>query len=158
MMKSTVSQVPPAKKQNESHQGFGENNSQLSLCLNVSHLYISLLYMLSQELVSRFYVFHSPMKNWVLGLAYGTRAIIHEGNTLIGQSIISHGMHYPKNLGPTVSSSYILNLRDGLCNRSLFARRPTNKKRSKKMICTRSAFSINSNTHKISIKKGNKIK
>jgi hypothetical protein len=46
---------------------FGENISQLSLCVNVFHLYISLFNMISQEVVSHFYVFRSPMKNWVLG-------------------------------------------------------------------------------------------
>jgi hypothetical protein len=49
-------------------------------------------------------------------------------------------MHYPKNLGATASSSYILGLCGGLCNRRLFARRPTNKRSFKKMTCTRSAF------------------
>jgi hypothetical protein len=47
-------------------RGFGENISQLSLCINVSHLYISPLYMVSQEVVSHFYVLHCPRKNWVL--------------------------------------------------------------------------------------------
>jgi hypothetical protein len=45
---------------------FGKNVSQLPLRVNVFHLYISLLYMISQEVVSHFYVFHSPMKDWVL--------------------------------------------------------------------------------------------
>jgi hypothetical protein len=44
-------------------KGFGENISQLPLCVNVFHLDISLLYMISQEVVSHFYVFHSLMKN-----------------------------------------------------------------------------------------------
>jgi hypothetical protein len=48
-------------------KGFGENVSQLPLCINVFHLYISLLYMISLEVVSHFYVFRSPMKDWVLG-------------------------------------------------------------------------------------------
>jgi hypothetical protein len=48
-------------------KGFDENVSQLSLCVDVFHHYISLLYMVSQEVVSHFYVFRSPMKNWVLG-------------------------------------------------------------------------------------------
>jgi hypothetical protein len=67
-------------------------------------------------------------------------------------------MHYPKNLGAMASSSYILSLCGGLCNRRLFMSRPTNKRKSKKMAYTRSAFSINPTTHKISIRKDNKIK
>jgi hypothetical protein len=38
-------------------KGFGEDISQMPLYVNVSHLYISLLYMVSQEVVSC-----SPMK------------------------------------------------------------------------------------------------
>jgi hypothetical protein len=48
-------------------KGFGENVSQLPLCINVLHHYVSFLNMVSQEVVSHFYVFGSPMKNWVLG-------------------------------------------------------------------------------------------
>jgi hypothetical protein len=61
-------------------------------------------------------------------------------------------------IGATTSSSYILSLYGGLCNRRLFARRPTNKRRSKKMTCTRGAFSINSTTYNINFRKANKIK
>jgi hypothetical protein len=49
-------------------------------------------------------------------------------------------MHYPMNLGAIASSSYILGLCGGLCNRRLFASRPINKRRTKKMTCTRSVF------------------
>jgi hypothetical protein len=38
---------------------FGENINQLSLCINVSHLYVSLLNMISQEVVSPLNVSHS---------------------------------------------------------------------------------------------------
>jgi hypothetical protein len=44
-------------------KGFGENVSQLPLYVNVFHLYISILYMISQEVVSHFYVFRSTMKD-----------------------------------------------------------------------------------------------
>jgi hypothetical protein len=56
-----------------------------------------------------------------------------------------------------VSSSYILGLGGELCNRRLFARKPTNKRRSKKMTNTRSALLVNPTTRKISIRKTNKI-
>jgi hypothetical protein len=61
-------------------------------------------------------------------------------------------------LGATASSSYILGLCGGLCNRNLFTRRPINKRRSKKMTCTRSDFLVNSTARKINIGKANKIK
>jgi hypothetical protein len=58
----------------------------------------------------------------------------------------------------SVSNSYILGLSDGLCNRRLLSRRPANERRSKKMTSPRGALSINSTTHKIRIRKANKIK
>jgi hypothetical protein len=50
------------------------------------------------------------------------------------------------------SNSYILSLYARLCNRSLFVRRPTNERRPKKVTFTKTVFSINSTTHKMSIK------
>jgi hypothetical protein len=47
-------------------KGFGENISQLSLCINVSHLYVSLLNMVSQKVVSPLKVSHSFVKDWFL--------------------------------------------------------------------------------------------
>jgi hypothetical protein len=61
--------------------------------------------MVSQEVVSNFYVFCSPVENWVLGWAYGTEAITHGGNTLVGHSIIPHGLNYPMDLGATATYS-----------------------------------------------------
>jgi hypothetical protein len=54
---------PPKRSKMSRIKGFGKHISQLALCVNVFHLYISLLYMVSQEVVSHFYVFRSPMKN-----------------------------------------------------------------------------------------------
>jgi hypothetical protein len=56
-----------------------------------------------------------------------------------------------------VSSSYILRLGGGLCNRKLFLRRPANERRSKKITSPRSALLVNPTTRKISIGKANKI-
>jgi hypothetical protein len=50
---------PPTKQQSEKHQGFGENIGQLSLSIDVSHLNISLLNVISQEVVSPLKVSHS---------------------------------------------------------------------------------------------------
>jgi hypothetical protein len=90
---------PPQRSKTRRIEGFGENVSQLPLCVNELHLYTSLLNMVSQEVVSHFKVFGSPVKNWVMGYAYGTGAITHQGYTLVGHSIISHGLYYPKYLG-----------------------------------------------------------
>jgi hypothetical protein len=62
------------------HQGFGENISQLSLCVNVSHLDISLFHMISQEVVSHFEVFHSFVEDYVFVYRDGTGVVAHEGN------------------------------------------------------------------------------
>jgi hypothetical protein len=48
-------------------KGFGENVSHLPLCINVLHHYVSFLNMVSQEVVSHFYVLGSPIENCVLG-------------------------------------------------------------------------------------------
>jgi hypothetical protein len=58
---------PPQRSKMSRIKEFGEDISQLPLCVDAFHLYISLLYIVSQEVVSHFYVFRSPMKNWVLG-------------------------------------------------------------------------------------------
>jgi hypothetical protein len=57
--------LPPPLQGSKSRsiKGFDENISQLSLCVNVFHHYISLFNMVSQEVVSHFYVFCSPMEN-----------------------------------------------------------------------------------------------
>jgi hypothetical protein len=46
---------------------FSENVSQLPLCIDEYHHNISFLNMVSQEVVSHYDVFGSPVKNWVLG-------------------------------------------------------------------------------------------
>jgi hypothetical protein len=50
---------PSQSSKARSIKEFGENISQLSLCVTVSHLDISLFHMISQEVVSHFDVFHS---------------------------------------------------------------------------------------------------
>jgi hypothetical protein len=60
-------------------------------------------------------------------------------------------------LRAVASSNYILSLCGGLSNWGIFLRRPSNKRRFKKMTSNRSALSVNPTTHKISIGKTNKI-
>jgi hypothetical protein len=71
-------------------KGFGKNISQLSLCVYVSHLNVSLPYMISQELMS-----HSLVEDWIFGYRDGTGVIAHEGNSLKAHSKVSHGVHNP---------------------------------------------------------------
>jgi hypothetical protein len=55
--------LPPQRSKTRRIEGFGENVSKLSLCVNELHLYISLLNMVYQEVVSHFNVFGSLMEN-----------------------------------------------------------------------------------------------
>jgi hypothetical protein len=47
-------------------EGFDKNVGKLPLCVNKLHLYLSLLNMVSQKVVSHFDVFGSTVKNWVM--------------------------------------------------------------------------------------------
>jgi hypothetical protein len=58
---------PPQRGKMRRIEGFSENVSQLPLCVNELHLYISLLNMVSQEVASHFDVFGSSVGNWVMG-------------------------------------------------------------------------------------------
>jgi hypothetical protein len=95
---------------------FGENVSQLPLCVYASHLNFSLLYMISQEVVSPLKLSHSLVNDWVFGYKDGTGVIAHEGSSLKAHSKVAHGVHNPYNLGAAASSGYILSLYGGLDN------------------------------------------
>jgi hypothetical protein len=60
---------------------------------------------------------------------------------------------YTKNLRAVASSRYILGLSGGLCNKRLLSRRPTKKRRSKKITSPRGALSVNPTTHKTASEK-----
>jgi hypothetical protein len=59
--------LPPQRSKTRGIEGFGENVSQLPLCVNKLDLYLCLLNMISQKVVSHFDVFCSPVENWVMG-------------------------------------------------------------------------------------------
>jgi hypothetical protein len=79
-------------------KGFGKNASQLSLGVYASHLNVSLLYMVSKEVVSSLNMSHLFMEDWIFDYRDGISVIAHEGNSLKPHSKVSHGVHYPKNL------------------------------------------------------------
>jgi hypothetical protein len=93
--KDVKHQFPLQSSKARSIKGFGENISQLSLCINVSHLDISLFNMVSQEMVSPLKVIHSFVEDWVFGYRDGTGVVTHEGNSLEDHSKVSHGVHNP---------------------------------------------------------------
>jgi hypothetical protein len=76
-------------------EGFSEYISQLSLSVYVSHFNVSLLYMISHEVVSPLKVSHSFVKDWIFGYRDGTGVIAHEGNSLKPHSKVSHVVHNP---------------------------------------------------------------
>jgi hypothetical protein len=57
---------PPQSSKARRIKELGENISQLSIGINVSHLNISLLNVISQEVVSPLKVSHSFVEDWVL--------------------------------------------------------------------------------------------
>jgi hypothetical protein len=59
--------LSPQRNKTRRIKGFGENASQLPLCVNKVHFYLSLLNMVSQKVVSHFDVFGSHVENWVMG-------------------------------------------------------------------------------------------
>jgi hypothetical protein len=64
-------------------------------CLSVSIylISVSLLNMVSQEVVSPLKVSHSFVENWVFGYRDGTGVVAHEANSLEDHSKVSHGVH-----------------------------------------------------------------
>jgi hypothetical protein len=58
--------LPPQRSKMRRIEGFDKNVSQLTLYVNELYLYISLLNMVSQEVVSQFNVFGSPVENFFL--------------------------------------------------------------------------------------------
>jgi hypothetical protein len=86
---------PPQRSKMSRIKGFGKNISQLSLCINVSHLNLSLFNMVSQEVVSPLKVSHSVVEDWVFSYRDDTGVIAHEGNSLKDHFKVSHGVHNP---------------------------------------------------------------
>jgi hypothetical protein len=58
---------PPQISKLRSIEGFGEDIGQLSLGVYVSHINVSLLYMISQEGVSSLNMSHLFVEDWIFG-------------------------------------------------------------------------------------------
>jgi hypothetical protein len=79
----------------KSIERFGEDIGQLSIAVYISHLNVSLLYMVSQEVVSPLMVSYSLVEDKIFGYEDGTGVITHERNSLKAHSKVSHGVHNP---------------------------------------------------------------
>jgi hypothetical protein len=58
---------PPQISTSRRIKGFGENVGQLSLSVYISHLNVSLLYMISQKVVSPLNMSHLFVEDWIFG-------------------------------------------------------------------------------------------
>jgi hypothetical protein len=104
-MKMANINFTPQSSNARSIKEFGENISQLSLCINISHFDIYLFHMISQKVVSHFKVFHSFVEDWVFGYRDGTGVVTHEGSSLKDHSKVSHSVHNPWDLGTAATYS-----------------------------------------------------
>jgi hypothetical protein len=126
----------PQSSNARSIKGFGENISQLSLCINVSHLNVSLFNMVSQKVVSPLKVSHSFMEDWVFGYRDGTGVVAHERTlskiTLKSLMVCTIHRIWKQQLH-TQPLWWIEQLK-------IFSRRLANKRRYEKMACTKCSF------------------
>jgi hypothetical protein len=91
----TNTNFPPQISKARDIEGFDKDIGQLSLGVYVSHLNVSLLYIISQEVVSPLKVSHSFMKDWIFGYKDGIGVITHEEDSLKAHFKVSHGLYNP---------------------------------------------------------------
>jgi hypothetical protein len=70
----------------------------------------------SQKMISHFYVFCFGIEHWVFCNAYGTGAVTLKWDMGILLTIVTHGVCDPKELRATTSSGNVLCLGSGLSN------------------------------------------
>jgi hypothetical protein len=95
--------------------------------------YLPFLYIVSQKMISHFYVFGFGMKHWVLCNTYGTGAVTLKWEMGILLTKVTHGVCDQKELRTTTTCGNILCLGSGLSNTRLFAGRPRHQRRSQKL-------------------------
>jgi hypothetical protein len=83
--------------------------------------YLPFLYVVSQKMISHFYVLDFGMEHWVLCNAYGTGAITLKWDMGILLTKVTHGVCDPKDLRATTSCGNVLCLSSELSNTRLFA-------------------------------------
>jgi hypothetical protein len=113
--------------------------------------YLPFLYIVSQKMIFRFYVFGFGMEHWVLCNTYGTGAVTLKWNMGILLTKVTHGVCDPKELRATTSCGNILSLGSGLSNTRLFAGRPRLQRGSQKLASPRSGLPIQPTRGKIRV-------
>jgi hypothetical protein len=121
------------------------------MCGYMDQNYLSFLYVVSQKMISHFYVLGFGMKHWVVCNAYGTCAITLKWDMGILLTKVAQGICYPKELRATTSCGNILCLGSGLSNTRVFAGRPRHQRRSQKLASPRSGLPIQSTPVKIRV-------
>jgi hypothetical protein len=103
----------------------------------MDEVYVSLLNIISQNVVPHFYVFGFGVKHGIFGNTNGTRAITRERymGTLLTK--VTQCVCDPKQLGATTSCSNIFDFCNRLSYTRLLARRPRNKRRSQNLASPR---------------------
>jgi hypothetical protein len=104
--------------------------------------YLSFLYIVSQKMISHFYVLGFGMEHWVLYNTYGTGAFTLKWDMGILLTKVTHGVCDPNELRATASSGNVLCLGSGLSNTRLFAGRTRHQRRSQKLASPRSGLAI----------------
>jgi hypothetical protein len=123
------------------------------MCGYMDQGYLSFLYIVSQKMVSHFYVLGFGMEHWVLCNAYGTGAITLKWDVGILLTKVTHGVCDPKELRATTSCGNVLCLGNVLSNTRLFAGRPRHQRRSQELASPRSGLPIQPTPGKIRIYK-----
>jgi hypothetical protein len=106
--------------------------------------YLPFIYVVSQEMISHFYMLGFGMKHWVFCNTYGTDAITLKWNMGILLTKVTHGVCDAKELRATTGCGNILCLGSGLSNAQLFAGRPRHQRRSQELASPRSGLPIKS--------------
>jgi hypothetical protein len=86
------------------------------MCEYMDQGYLLFLYIVSQKMVSHFYVLGFGMEHWVLCNTYGTSAITLKRDMGILLNKVTHGVCHSKELRATTSCGNILYLGSGLNN------------------------------------------
>jgi hypothetical protein len=113
--------------------------------------YLPFIYIVSQKMISHFYVLGFGIENWVLCNTYGTCAITLKWDMGILLTKVTHGVCDPKELRATTSCGNVLYLGRGLSNTRLFAGRPRQQRRSQKQASPRSGLPIQLTLGKIRV-------
>jgi hypothetical protein len=119
------------------------------MCGYMDQGYLPFLYIVSQKMVSHFYVLGFGVEHWVLCNAYGTSAITLKWDMGILLTKVTHGVCDPKELRATTSCGNVLCLGSGLSNTRLFAGRPRHQRRSQKLASPKSGLPIQPTPDKI---------